>query len=112
MYQKFQIVAVTLIAAVFALSLLARRLPHVGWLQIFRDAFPPQTEEQRRLARKRGNFYTGVEFILMGIILPLGYGALKGMFFNEFTTLEIVIVTAASILCFGLGIAAIVSSRR
>jgi hypothetical protein len=111
-YETFQLVAVLLIATVFGLSAAARRYPHVTWLQGFSKAFPPLSDEQRRKARKRADFYAGAQLILLGIALPLGYAALTIMTFSSFTTTATVLVGAGSLLCIGLGVTAIFQSRR
>ncbi|MFN2567171.1 MAG: hypothetical protein ABR499_19420 [Gemmatimonadaceae bacterium] len=92
---------------VFGLSALARRFPDVAWLQPFRNAIPQLTGQQRAKIRRRSNIYAGVELILLGLVLPMAYAALKVMFFNAFTTKEVTLVLAGSALCIGLGITAI-----
>lgn len=111
-YETLQLVAVLLLGAVFGLSLAARRYPHVTWLQGFSNAFPRLSDEQRRKTRKRSDFHAGVELILLGLALPLGYAVLTTMTFSSFSTTATIVVAAGSVLCIGLGIAAIVHSRR
>jgi len=53
-----------------------------------------------------------VEFILLGIVIPIGYGVLTIMMFNDFKPLPTALVLASSALCLGLGIAAIVRNAR
>jgi len=100
-----------LLVLVFGLSRLARRFPHVAWLQVFRDAFP-RPSEARRTRMRRADAYAGAEMILMGIALPLLYVAATVMFFNSFTARAIGFVLAISLLCIGLGVTAIWRSRR
>jgi hypothetical protein len=54
----------------------------------------------------------GIKFILMGLVLPIGYVALKVMMFNEPTVQGFLIVGAGSLLCFVLGGMAIRSGLR
>jgi hypothetical protein len=112
MNDRIQLVLAGLLALVFGLSRLARRHPHVAWLQGFRDVFPQPSEAQRAMMRRRADFYAGVQLILMGVALPLVYWAATVMFFNDFTAKAITLVLAGSVLCIGLGIAAIWRSRR
>jgi hypothetical protein len=111
-YETLQLVAVIVLGTVFGLSAAARRYPHLTWLQGFATAFPRLPEEQRRRARKRGDLHAGVELILLGLALPLGYAALTLMTFSSYTTSGTVLVGAGSVLCVGLGIFAIWHSRR
>ena len=97
---------------IWGLSTLARRLPHIMWLQAFRDAFPRPTEEQKAEMRRRADINAGVHFILLGISLPLIFGAMTVMFFNDFTKRGVALVLAASVLCIGLGIVAICRTIR
>jgi hypothetical protein len=62
--------------------------------------------------RRRADFYAGAELILMGVALPLLYGAATVMFFNDFTTKGVTLALAGSFLCIGLGVTAIWRSRR
>ncbi len=112
MYRNVQMVLVGIIAIVFALSRLSRRFPQVAWLQVFRYEPPRMSEEQRAKNRQRANVYAGVELILMGIVMPMGYAALTVMFFNSFTPLATTLVLTGSALCIGLGVTAIWRSRR
>ena len=135
--------------SVWILSRLARRLPHVTWLQPFADAFPqlarpwvkarvkredafaaapglphkPPAQsrpsavdlvlmERAARGRRRGAVYAGVQLILLGLGLPLAYAALDTMLFSTMTRTEVMLVGAASLLCIGLGVTAIWSSRR
>lgn len=93
------------------LGLLSRRMPHVAWLQPF-DMRRNLTPEQVARIRRRTNAYEGVQLILMGLLAPLGFLALKVMFFDSPSRTEVLMVGAASLLLIGLGIAAIASSRR
>jgi hypothetical protein len=112
MYQKVQVILVGLLIAGYGLSMLARRYPDVAWLRAFRFRFPQPSEAQRAVMRRRANVHAGVEMILLGVCLPLGYAALTVMLFNSFSTLGVIAVLAASALCIGLGVVAIRRSRR
>lgn len=110
-YETFQLVFVAIMAAVWGLSTIARRRPDIAWLQGVRNAFPQPTDEQRQKQRRRANVYAGAELILLGLIIPIGYLALTVMMFNDITMPMLLLVSAASLLCIGLGIAAIRSNR-
>jgi hypothetical protein len=112
MYRTIQFVAVGVLAVVFGLSGLSRRFPDVAWLQLFRYERPRLSEEHRARMRRRANVHAGVELILIGIVLPMGYVALTAMMFNDITTKGMAIALAGSVLCIGLGVTAIVRSNR
>ena len=112
MYRTLQVVLVGVLAVVFGLSALSRRFPDVGWLQAFRHAVPELGAKERERARRRANVYAGVELILMGLGLPMGYVVLTVMFFSDFTSTGIALVAACSILLIALGATAIWRSRR
>ena len=93
------------------LSFVARKRPDVRWLQHF-NFQAHLTEEQRARNRKRQNVLVGAELILAGVIIPVGYFALKVMLFKTIDAIELVVVGLLSLLCFGLGIAAIAAGRK
>lgn len=109
MYKLGQIVLLLLLGAVFALRSLASRFPQVSWLQMFR--LPQLSEAQRAKQRRRGNVMAGLELILAGIVLPLGYVALTVMMFNDFTAAGVLVVAAGSMACIGFGVAAFWRNR-
>jgi hypothetical protein len=112
MYDRIKLVCGGVFALLVGLSALARRFPHVAWLQVFRYSPPPLSEAEQARMRRRSDVHTGVQFILMGIALPLLYGAATVMFFNDFTIAATTLVLAGSVLCIGLGATAIWRSRR
>jgi L-asparagine transporter-like permease len=100
-----------LLAAVIVLSWLAKRMPHIAWLQNFRLPENRLTPAQRERLRKSQNRMAGVEFMLLGVIAPFGLIVLSLMFFSEPSTMEWVLVGAFSIVCVALGITALVKNR-
>jgi hypothetical protein len=78
---------------------------------VFRGPANRLTEEQRARIRRSQNRLAGVDFILMGIVVPLVYLALNVMFFNEPTPGMSIIVAAVAVVCITLGIVAIVKNR-
>ena len=107
MFEQIKIVVAVVGVVIFGLSLLARRMPEVAWLQHFRfDAH--LTEEQKTRMRRRANVHVGVELILLGFAIPLGHVLLTVMTFSAMTASGMTIAIAASLLCIGLGITAIV----
>lgn len=111
-YETFQIVVVMVTAVVWGLVTLSRRRPDVAWLEPWRTAFPRPTEAQRQRMRRRASAYAGAELILLGVVIPIGYVALTVMMFNDFTPGWLIAVAASSLLCIGLGVTALVQSRR
>jgi hypothetical protein len=112
MYEKVKLVLVVLLALVFGVSALARHFPDIGWLQRLRYDPPRLSEAQRAKIRRRANFNAGVELILMGVIVPIGYVMLTVMLFSNFSGTAMAVVFASSALCICLGITAIWQSRR
>jgi hypothetical protein len=108
MYERIQMVLGGLALVLFGLSALSRRLPNVAWLQIFRFERPRLSEEHRARMRRRANVHAGVELILLGIALPMGYVAMTVMLFNDITARAMTLVLMGSALCIGLGVTAIV----
>jgi len=91
---------------IMGLVMLAKRRPDIAWLQPFRGRELSPAQQERN--RKRANRYAGVELILLGIIVPMGYVALTVMMFSSFETVPTVLVALGSALCIGLGVTAIV----
>lgn len=111
MNRNVQLVLGGLAAVLFGLSALSRRFPEVAWLQAFR--FENRlTEQQKARMRRRAQVNAGVEMILVGIALPMGYIIITVMFMNDFTPIATTLVLAGSVLLIGLGITAIARSRR
>jgi hypothetical protein len=100
-----------LIAIVFALAWLARRLPHVAWLRIFRLPVVQMSEEERVRRRRSANRLAALEMVFAGLALPLLYFVSTVMFFSEPKTGPTIIVSACSILCIALGIWIFVRNR-
>jgi len=112
MNRTLELVLAGLLVLIVGLATLARRFPHIGWLHAFRRAFPQPSASQRATMRRRADFHAGIQLILMGLVLPLGYVALTVMFFNDFTRTGIALVAAASLALIVLGGLAIRHSRR
>ena len=93
-----------LILLIFGLSRLARSLPDVPWLQVFRLPTVQESEEQRARRRRSANRIAGLEIACAGLALPLLYFVSTVMLFNTPKALPTIIVTAMSILCILIGI--------
>jgi hypothetical protein len=103
MFETIQLIVLGIVGSLFVLSLVSRRLPRVRGLQPFQHAFRPLSPAQREVARRRSDMLAGVQFILLGLVLPVGYVVLKIMMFNEPTTQGFLIAGAGSLVCFVLG---------
>jgi hypothetical protein len=112
MSEGFQIVVGAMVAVWWGLCLLARRFPHVPWLQHFRLPRSGLTEEQQARVSRRAAAYAGAQLILLGLVFPLGYVVLTVMTFNTVRSGTLTLVLAGSVLCVLLGITAIVQSGR
>ena len=53
MTSTLQIIVLGVLGALFGLSALSRRYPHIAWLQAFRINRPNLTEEQKARMRRR-----------------------------------------------------------
>jgi hypothetical protein len=93
-----------LIAIVFVLNRLSRRLPHVAWLRAFRFPVIQMSEEERERRRRSGNRMAALEIAFAGLALPAVYFLSSVMFFSEPKTIPTIIVIACSVLCLGIGI--------
>jgi hypothetical protein len=112
MYETIQTVVVSVFLVVVGWAVLSRRFRNVAWLQRFRFEHPRLTEEHRAKMRRRANVLAGVEFILLGLVLPPGYLMLQVTLMSDLHKTELAIVLAASVLCVGIGITAIVRRPR
>lgn len=112
MSERFQIVAGTILVALYGLSALSQRYPHVAWLQHFRILLPRFSEKQQARMGRRASLLAGAQLILLGVIFPLGYLVLTVMTFNTPRTGTFALVLAGSVLCIVLGVTAIVQSGR
>jgi len=100
-----------LLAILFALARLARALPHVAWLQVFRLPVIQMSEEQRARRRRSANRLAALEIVLAGLALPLLYFISTIMLFNEVETVPLIIVNTCSGLCIAVGIWIFVRNR-
>lgn len=112
MYRDVQLVLVGVLAVLFGLSALSRQFPHIAWLQLFRFNAPRLSEEQRAKMRQRANIHAGIELILLGMVVPIGYFATTIMMFNDPTPTGIAIALGSALLLIGLGITAIWRNRK
>ena len=100
-----------LFAIAFTLLWLARALPQVAWLQVFRLPAIQLSEEQKSRRRRSANRLVALEIMVAGLALPLLYLVSTVMLFNDFKTLPTIIVTACAILCIAIGIWVFVRNR-
>lgn len=103
MWQIVQLVILGVLAAVFGLSALSRRYPHVAWLQPFRFHWPQLPAEQRESMRRRANVHAGIELILLGFAVPIVYVGSSIMMFNDPTAWGLTISIAIAALLIALG---------
>jgi hypothetical protein len=106
--EETKIVLGVLTLIIVALVQAARRWPHIRWLRHFLPA--ELSPERRRQFQRRGNRQAGIELILTGLVLPMGYVAMTMMMFNDFDPLWTAVVAVASLACLALGITAIVKN--
>jgi predicted transporter len=112
MYEKIQTVVVIVVLVLVGAATVSRRLRNVAWLQRFRFEWPQMSKERQARARRPANVLAGVEFILLGLVIPPGYLVSEVMLMSDTSKTEFAFVLAGSLLCIGLGIAAIARSRR
>lgn len=97
-----QIVSGTVVIVGFGLTRAARRYPDVEWLRAFRFT-DHLTPDQRERKRRSANMHAGVEFILLGFLIPMVYFALKLMTWSDSSPGITLAVAACSIACVGIG---------
>lgn len=107
-----QLVVLVVLGLLFGLSALSRRYPHIGWLQTFHIKWPQLSEQQKALMERRANIRAGIQFILLGFGVPVGYVVSCVMMFNDPTTLGLTISALIGFAVIVLGVIAIRSNRR
>lgn len=112
MYDTIQTVVVSLVLVLFGLAVLSGRFRNVAWLERFRFEHPRLSEEDRARMRRRAAVRAGVEFILLGLVLPPGYLMLEVMLMSDVSKTELAVVLAGAVLCIGVGTTAIVGRPR
>lgn len=112
MSDKIQLILGGIAAVLFGLSALARRFPHIAWLQHFDVEVPQLSEEQKAKMRRRSTLRAGVKWILLGMVLPVGYVFHTMMLFSDITRKGMAIVLTGSVVCIALGVTAIVRAFR
>lgn len=105
--RSIEIIGASVGIAIVILGWLARRYPHVGWLQPF--DFTRHLSPQQRARRERAsNRIVALEMILAAIVIPVAYVLLKVLLFGEFTATGIVVTAALSLTCLAGGISILV----
>ena len=112
MTSTIQLIILTLLGALFGLSALARRYPHIGWLQAFHIKRPQLSEEQQARIRRRANIDAAIQFVLLGFGVPVVYVVSSVMMFNDPSTVGLIISGTIGLGLIVLGIIAIWSQRR
>lgn len=107
---ELKIVFGVMVLVWFGIQVMATRRPDIAWLQRLR--IPELSAERQARQRRRANVLAGMQFILMGIVLPLGYGAITVMMFNDFDPWWTAGVLITSAVCIGVGVTAMVKSRN
>ena len=112
MTSTIQLIVLALLGALFGLSALSRRYPHIGWLQAFHIKRPQLSEEQKARMRRRANIHVAIQFVLLGFGVPVVYLVSTVMMFNDPSTLGLAISGLIGFALIVLGILAIWSNRR
>jgi O-antigen/teichoic acid export membrane protein len=107
-----QLIILIVLGALFGLSALSRRYPHIGWLQAFHIKWPQLSEEQRARMQRRANIRAGIQFILLGFGVPIVYVGSSVMMFNDPSTVGLAISGIIGFALIVLGVIAIWSNRR
>lgn len=92
------------------LSVAARQRPDNKWLRPF-NLHAGLSDKQRARLRRTQQSVAGAELILLGIIIPLGYFAVKVVFFGAIRPAELVVAGALSVVCLALGLIALARHR-
>jgi hypothetical protein len=112
MTSTIQLIILTVLGALFGLSALSRRYPHIGWLRAFYIKRPQLSEEQRARMQRRANIHVAIQFILLGFGVPVVYVASSVIRFSDPSTVGIAISGIIGFALIVLGIIAIWSNRR
>lgn len=112
MTSTIQLIVLLLLGALFGLSALSSRYPHIGWLQVFHIKRPQLSEEQRARMQRRANIHVALQFILLGFGVPVAYVGSSVMMFNDPSTVGLVVSGIIGFALVLLGIIAIWSNRR
>jgi hypothetical protein len=112
MTATIQVIILALLGALFGLSALSRRYPHIRWLQAFRIKRPQVSEEQRARMQRRANIHAGIQFILLGLGVPAVYVVSSVMMFNDPSTAGLIISGTVGFALMVVGMIAIWTSRR
>ena len=107
-----QLIILSVLGALFGLSALSRRHPHIGWLQAFHIKRPQLSEEQRARMQRRANIHVAIQFTLLGFGVPVVYVASSVLMFNDPSTVGLIISGMIGFALIVLGIIAIWSNRR
>jgi hypothetical protein len=106
-----KLVLLGLLALALGFGGLARALPGVGWLQVFRLPGARVSDEESRQHRRSANRLAAVKIILLGLVLPVLYVLMTFMRFDNLKALPTILVAAASLVCLAIGIAGLVRNR-
>jgi hypothetical protein len=112
MKSTIQLITLIVLGALFGLSALSRRYPHIGWLQAFHIKWPQLSEVQRARMQRRANIHAAIQFILLGFGVPVVYVASSVMMFNDPSTVGLTISGIIGFALIVLGIVAIWNNRR
>jgi hypothetical protein len=107
-----QLIILIVLGALFGLSALSRRHPHIGWLQAFHIKWPQLSEEQRARMQRRANIRAGLQFILLGFCVPVVYVGSSVMTFSDPSTVGLAISAIIGFALIVVGIIAIWRNRR
>lgn len=106
-----KIVLGTLVIGGFLLSRAAVRYPHVAWLRAFDFQAHIDPASRARLQRA-GNIRAGAEMVLLGLALPLGYGALTLMMWGDLSPGIMAAVFAVSLVLILAGAGVIIRTLK
>lgn len=112
MTSTIQLIVLVILGALFGLSALSRRYPHIGWLQAFHIKRPRLTEAQQARMQRRANIHAAIQFMLLGFGVPVIYVVSSIMMFNDPSRVGLVISGVIGLALIVLGIIAIWTSRR
>jgi hypothetical protein len=106
--ESVKTIVLGVIATVIVLGAIAKRRPDIAWLQRFRLPDDRLTPPQKERLRRSQNVTAGVELILLGMVVPMGYAVLTMMFFNTPDFWMTLLTGVISVVCIALGVVAIV----
>ena len=114
MYGTFRVTEIvlgSLLLLIMVLGWLGRRYPRTAWLRAF-NLRARLTDDQRNRLQRTVDTNTGLQFILLGLAVPIVYFVLETMLVSESAPRVALFMAAGSLACIVTGLVGVVRARR